>query len=918
MAQLVNFMRNDKITVQFMPWLLCLGLLVASVGCSVTRPTESADQASVSGIKPTINNPASYGARLAQGYSNLEAGKYRLALIDFDLALVDAEIQAGSSVSAPQLSTCTALEDAKKQIDPLPLAEIYSASGYALYLLHLLTPEQANEADQTLMNFAEPRLTCALELAIEAKNSSLEGRIRAYLGLVYARLSQDMSLEATYAEKDGRQEEKKRNLEFENKYRQQALAQFQKSQYLAKASGDSALVYATELQLAKLESNPAKRLTMLKQVDANLSGIADIPSRVNLMLNIMDQLNDMQKDAKPQNQKTDNCEPSIQTKRLVDRANPYADAKLESQPRDTSQFECAVAERSNVLARQANMLRALSQGEGFLADCHERAGKLDEAVRQTESAIRHSVEAKSPDLTMNWQSKLGRLMALECRYDDAMMAYRRAMFYVDEIRNDIPMVYADGQSSYSETLEPIYRGLADLLLRSASTKPTQEDRQSLLLEGIFSLEKLKQSELEDYFNARCSLQAEAEDDKTPKQSPINGLSPLSTVGGLNDLDKTLRKATGKTAILYPIIFDKRLELMLVHDGIIKQFPSVKVSKEEINHEAEKLNKQLNDGDKDNQGKENKEWKSTSQKLYQWLVKPLRSELQSNGIDRIIYIPDGKLRLAPISAFYDDEDKSYVAEHYAIVINNGLLFSNSEHEKSAMGKSLLAGLSNPDGDSIDQLPPDHQDLWVKQEATGKTPRRGSPEFRTTLVNAMSLENVRKEIDSLNGMLDSKPMLNEIFTHRNLEEDLLTGDYEIIHIASHGHFGHTASHSYIMTYDKNLQIDEVQKVMHMKPGHNNQLELVTFSACETATGDDRAPLGFSGIAIKAKARNALGALWPVDDEATYQLMKKFYTALKANEGDKAAALQQAQKGMIEDKLQPHSHPFFWSPFILVGSW
>ncbi len=870
-------------------WGLRLGLLLASVSCSVTKPTSSTIQTAGFNREPVASNFVANSPHMAQGYANLEAGKYRLALLEFDLALAEAEAQADSTVVTLQLSNCTALENAPKPVDPSRLAEIYGASGYTLYLLHLLTPDQANSAHQTLMNFAEPRLTCALELAQQAKNPSSEGRVRAYLGLVYARLSQDNAIEAKNAEKDSRREEEKKYLELENRYRQQAITEFNHSQRLAQASGDLALRYASDLQLAKLENNPAKRLTQLKQVDSNLGNVADIPSRVNLLLNIMDQLESLQKDGKA--------------------ANLSA---------DISKFGCELAAQSNQLAAQAKMPRALSQGEGFLAACFERVGKREEAIQQTEAAIRHSVESKSPDLTMKWQSQLGRLLALEGRNQDAMLAYRRAMFYVDEIRNDIPMVYADGKSSYAETLEPIYRGLADLLLRTASHQSNPQDRQALLFETIYSLEKLKQSELEDYFNARCSLQATSEDKDAPQQSPLNGLSPLSAVGGLADLDKTLRKATGKTAILYPIIFDKRLELLLVHDGLIVQKPSVAVTADRINHEAEELNRQLNYGDKDSHGKENKEWKSSSQKLYQWLVKPLRTELQANGIERIVYIPDGKLRLAPISAFYDDDSQSFFAENYAVVINNGLLFNSAGREQNALGKTLLAGLSNPDGDSVDQLPPDHQDIWVKQAAKKNPPKRGSPEYRTALVDAMSLESVGKEIDSLNGMLESKSLLNQIFTHTNLENDLQTGNYEVIHIASHGHFGHSANDSYIMTYDKNLRLDEVQKVMHVNPEQGRQLDLVTFSACETANGDDRAPLGFSGIAIKAKVRNALGALWPVDDEATYQLMERFYTALKANEGDKATALQQAQKGLLQDKSKLHAHPFFWSPFILVGSW
>jgi len=239
------------------------------------------------------------------------------------------------------------------------------------------------------------------------------------------------------------------------------------------------------------------------------------------------------------------------------------------------------------------------------------------------------------------------------------------------------------------------------------------------------------------------------------------------------------------------------------------------------------------------------------------------------------------------------------------------------------------LSKPDGSSIDQLPSDFQDAAVewalvnspnrgvgKKTSAKAKPQRGTSEYRQKMVEGMSLPSVNDEIHSLEGQLNSKTLMNENFTHGNLENDLQTGDYEFVHIASHGHFAHTAKESFIMTHDKTLHVDEVEKVIHVKPGKGGQIDLVTFSACETATGDDRAPLGFTGIAIKAKARNALGALWSVNDNATYQFMEKFYTALKTNGGDKANALQQAQKGMIQEPGL--ANPFLWAAFILVGSW
>jgi CHAT domain-containing protein len=53
--------------------------------------------------------------------------------------------------------------------------------------------------------------------------------------------------------------------------------------------------------------------------------------------------------------------------------------------------------------------------------------------------------------------------------------------------------------------------------------------------------------------------------------------------------------------------------------------------------------------------------------------------------------------------------------------------------------------------------------------------------------------------------------------------------------------------------------------------------------------------------------------VDDEATAELMRDFYTHLIAGERP-AAALRSAQLKL----MRAHPHPFFWSPFVLTGRW
>ena len=98
--------------------------------------------------------------------------------------------------------------------------------------------------------------------------------------------------------------------------------------------------------------------------------------------------------------------------------------------------------------------------------------------------------------------------------------------------------------------------------------------------------------------------------------------------------------------------------------------------------------------------------------------------------------------------------------------------------------------------------------------------------------------------------------------------------------------------------------------------NPIEILSLSACETAAGNDRAPLGISGAAMKARAKSVLGTLWPVDDDAAVSVMSQFYRGLAQEGQSKARSLQQAQLQLMRNPQL--AHPFYWAPFELIGNW
>jgi len=94
------------------------------------------------------------------------------------------------------------------------------------------------------------------------------------------------------------------------------------------------------------------------------------------------------------------------------------------------------------------------------------------------------------------------------------------------------------------------------------------------------------------------------------------------------------------------------------------------------------------------------------------------------------------------------------------------------------------------------------------------------------------------------------------------------------------------------------------------------LVTLSACETganvvAPGEEL--IGLARGFFSAGARAVLLSLWMVDDETTEQMMVDFYEETKRG-SSLAASLRASQLKMLNER----PHPFFWSPFVLVGHW
>ncbi len=160
------------------------------------------------------------------------------------------------------------------------------------------------------------------------------------------------------------------------------------------------------------------------------------------------------------------------------------------------------------------------------------------------------------------------------------------------------------------------------------------------------------------------------------------------------------------------------------------------------------------------------------------------------------------------------------------------------------------------------------------------------------------------------------------NRQLATGADLSQYRIVHFATHGWLDAVTpdlSAVVLSLVDKNGQPQNGFLRLHEIYNLNLPAELVVLSACETGIGKEVKGEGLISLTrgfMYAGARRVLVSLWPVDDPATAELMKRFYRGMLKENLTPAVALKKAQ---IEMRKQPRwRSPYFWAGFVLQGEW
>jgi CHAT domain-containing protein len=334
--------------------------------------------------------------------------------------------------------------------------------------------------------------------------------------------------------------------------------------------------------------------------------------------------------------------------------------------------------------------------------------------------------------------------------------------------------------------------------------------------------------------------------------------------------RAIETVAADTAVLYPVFLPDRTEMLVSVAGRVKQI-TIPITATALTEEIHAFRSLL-------EKRTTNQFLPHAQRLYGWLFRPIEPELASGQVTTVVLIPDGALRSVPMAALHDG--KQFLVSRYAFAVAPGLSLLEPRPLDTKESRVLLSGLS----ESVQHFP--------------------------------ALPAVTGELDAIQRLTQAKTLRNAQFSENAFEKELKALPYSVVHIASHGQFDSDPKKSFLLTYDGKITMDDLERYLKATRFRDDPVELLTLSACRTAAGDDRAALGLAGVAIKAGARSAVATLWFVSDQASSDLVTRFYQLLRTRQMSKVVALQTAQQEMLKDPR--YRHPSYWAPFLLIGNW
>lgn len=287
-----------------------------------------------------------------------------------------------------------------------------------------------------------------------------------------------------------------------------------------------------------------------------------------------------------------------------------------------------------------------------------------------------------------------------------------------------------------------------------------------------------------------------------------------------------------------------------------------------------------------QQRDGSRWIKPAVRLTENLIVPMIEAAWLEGVERLYLVPHGVLNYLPFALLpaAGASSPATLVDHYTLA-----------YLPTAFALPAIGAGGN-------------DDLSLLGVAPDRSRLRHAPE---------EAQSVAQLFEPHSRMLSGKAATESLFVE-------IAPHYQVLHLATHGYFNKFSpllSGLELEADGENDGLLEVHEILQIRLNS----ELVTLSACETGlasgyfsefpAGDDF--VGMTRAFLQAGSAAVLASLWEVDDRSTVDFMKHFYEGLAADGGqaNKALALALAQRAI--KSREEYRHPYYWAPFILVGS-
>lgn len=297
----------------------------------------------------------------------------------------------------------------------------------------------------------------------------------------------------------------------------------------------------------------------------------------------------------------------------------------------------------------------------------------------------------------------------------------------------------------------------------------------------------------------------------------------------------------------------------------------------------------------------------AKELYDLLIRPRETEIAP--LSRLLIIPDGSLHLLPWGSLIRSdangkERVQYLADWKPIhLVLSGAVYSELQKGRSRLSEVGSAPIFVAFAD------PKYPLGGLGESPAERVDPRARFFIRQHLFNWQPLLFSRQEVKGIARLFPSDT--TEVYLDGEATEERAKAIGEvtrIIHFATHAYLDDRfpLNSALVLSMPDDLRGDRENGLLQVWEIFEQirwQADLVILSGCETALGEEQGGEGLLGLARAfqyAGARSVMASLWSVNDQATSELMLRFYKHLRAGL-PKDQALQAAQHELIRGPIE-----------------